>query len=222
MKKSTLVLTMLFLSPTVLIAIVVGATWALGQFCSGDEYQDEEQELLKHEISPPRHAEEVAGKDTDAKGPLKVDQIFGRYEGRADKECVQTEFFRNASGELGGRYSSSQDGAAYQGQLDHAILGKEHDVAFIWHDRYGAGPVHFLFNSDGSAFCGEWKTVPPRSMPVYYRISTWMIERYTVNSWSGKRSNSVKPVHSNAILRSGIQTKEKLTDKKRISSRAEQ
>ena len=131
---------------------------------------DEERESLGKKLNVPEHYRMSVMKVMESEAPLKPGEIVGRYNGNTETAPTSTEFSLNSKNVLVGHYSSTWEGSTYEGMLDHPLIGSDHDIAFIWHDKFGSGPVHFVFNDADNAFWGDWKTITvAKNLPLPYR-----------------------------------------------------
>ncbi len=175
MQKKNIALTSFFLAPVVLIALVVGVTIVLGFVNQGSEGIDEEREYLGKKLIVPEQYRISVMKVMQTEGALKPSEIVGRYSGRTEAAPTSTELSLNSENVLVGHYSSTSEGSIYEGSLDHPLIGANHDIAFIWHDKFGSGPVHIVFNDANNAFWGDWKaSVVAKDLPMPNRLIQWL------------------------------------------------
>jgi len=87
----------------------------------------------------------------------KLNKEQNKMEGTFRGDCegsgeIATEIHSNSDGVPYGTYSQS----GYTGTLDTGTVTGDHTLSFIWHDKYGHGPVTFVFNYDNNSFVGTW------------------------------------------------------------------
>jgi hypothetical protein len=95
---------------------------------------------------------------------------------------METTFALSANGGLRGSYS---EGTGCTGYLDGCKLISDHKVFFIWHDSEGRGQLTISFNSDYSAFGGEWNMLESTETN---ELVNWVGTQHTWLQWSGRRA----------------------------------
>ncbi len=97
-----------------------------------------------------------------------VQDVLGDYRGpvlnNGRIEQVWTDFELDAAGHLTGHYHVD-DPDPFDGALTDFHADGEYSGSFTWHDRYGAGTVHIVFDPDHGRFTGRWGTDNP--LPGY-------------------------------------------------------
>jgi len=190
MQKKNIALISFFLAPVVLIALVVGVTIVSGLLHPRSDGLDEERESLGKKLNVPEHYRMSVMKVMESEAPLKPGEIVGRYNGNTETAPTSTEFSLNSKNVLVGHYSSTWEGSTYEGMLDHPLIGSDHDIAFIWHDKFGSGPVHFVFNDADNAFWGDWKTITvAKNLPLPYRLTQWLAPE-NEQHWTGVKGKA--------------------------------
>jgi hypothetical protein len=93
-----------------------------------------------------------------------MQDVLGAYEGPVlndgQIERGATTFDIDAGGHLIGQYRI-EDPSPFEGELTDFHEDAPYSGSFIWHDRYGEGIVHIVFDPEHGRFLGLWGASQP-------------------------------------------------------------
>ncbi|HEY2131880.1 MAG TPA: hypothetical protein VGH36_02725 [Acetobacteraceae bacterium] len=93
-----------------------------------------------------------------------MQDVLGAYEGPVlndgQIERGATTFGIDAAGQLTGHYRID-DPSPFEGELTDFREDAPYSGSFTWHDRYGEGIVHIVFDPDHGRFLGLWGASQP-------------------------------------------------------------
>ncbi len=69
---------------------------------------------------------------------------------------VTTFFFEDDV--LHGEYVMNEEGTMTQGELINITFGEDYLITCMWTDKYGSGPVFFVFTDNCAGFEGYWSS----------------------------------------------------------------
>jgi hypothetical protein len=84
--------------------------------------------------------------------PDQTRKIAGRYYGMCSGQPMVTRFWLDENNNWSGNYVTQADLHSYSGTIDGITLSGENDISAKWHDKFGVGSAHFVFQKDGRSF----------------------------------------------------------------------